>query len=135
MTGWSIEPEGVQSVLKKVKHSAEELGTAMGGIGGAQESLNAGTGITAYTERTACVNDGGMSAILAPVASALGDLLQSEEPRLKGIASRIQACALGAADATTAYIKGNEEMAATTQANAVSAASSGDLSFFTGGGR
>ncbi len=132
MTAWSIDPAGVQSVLSKVEVSAEALGTALSGASGAQDQLAVGTGVTAVANRTACVDDGGMSAILAPVTAAVAELLASEEPRITRIASRIQACGLGAGEATMAYINGDEEMAATTQAAAVQAASSGDLSFFGG---
>ncbi|MET0590300.1 MAG: DUF6507 family protein [Naasia sp.] len=132
MTGWSIDAAGVSAVLTRVQGSAEALGTAMGGVTGAQDQLNAGTGVTAMSAQSQvqCVNDGGMSAFLAPVAGAVVDLLNSQEARITGIATRIQACGLGAAEATTAYENGNLQMAAETQAAATTAAASGDLSFF-----
>jgi hypothetical protein len=63
---------------------------------------------------------------------AVVDLISSETNRVQGINARILACATGAGDATLAYVNGDEEMAAQTQAAAVQAAESGDLSFFEG---
>lgn len=113
MTSWRIEPHGVLAVLTSVQSASTELGTAFSGIEAAQTEMN-----------------GGVGQILASAAEAAIGLLESQQTRLTGITSRIEACGLGAGEATTAYISGDEDMATRTQAAAVQAASSGDLSYF-----
>lgn len=116
MTSWSIQTDGVSAVLQNVQVSSEALGTAFDSINAAQGELNSAVG-----------------GILSPAAVASIDLIESQQQRFTGIANRIQACGLGAGQATMAYVNGDEEMAARTQTAAVQAASSGDLSFFEGG--
>jgi hypothetical protein len=126
MSGWSIEPEGVRQVLNRVQDDAKELSTAFGGIADAQESLDGGSGATAAST---AVSQWRVAAtpLLAPVAAAVLGLLESEQARIAGIATRIEACGVGAGNATMAYLQGDEEMAASTQRSALAAASSGDL--------
>jgi hypothetical protein len=131
MTAWSIRPEGVSAVLTRVQTDAEALGAAVGGVVAAQESLNNGSGATAAADAMANCRVAA-DAMLAPVAAAVMDLITSQEAVVVGISARIQACGLGAGQATMAYVRGDEEMAASTQSAAVSAAASGDLSFFGG---
>ena len=129
MTAWSIQPEGISAVLTSVQAEAEALGTAFSGIVGAQDDLNAGSGATASADAAATCRVAA-DAILAPVAVAVIDLINSQEAVITGISARIQACGLGAGEAARAYVRGDEEMALTTQNAAVTAAASGDLSFF-----
>lgn len=126
MNGWSIEPQGVQQVLKKVQDDAENLSTAFSGIANCQESLDGGSGATAASTAISQCRVAA-TPLLAPVAAAVVGLLESEQSRIAGIASRIEACGVGAGKATMAYMQGDEEMAASTQRIALTAASSGDL--------
>ena len=113
MTSWQIEPQGVLAVLTSVQGESTELGTAFTGIIAAQTETNSGVG-----------------AILSSAAAAAIGLIESQQGVVVGIVSRIEACGLGAGAAATAYVAGDEEMAARTQTAAVLAAGSGDLSFF-----
>ena len=113
MTSWQIEPQGVLAVLTNVQGASTELGVAFNGITAAQTEMN-----------------GGVGGILSSAAAAAIGLIESQQGALTGIVSRIEACGLGAGAAATAYVAGDEEMAARTQTAAVQAAGSGDLSFF-----
>lgn len=113
MTSWQIEPQGVLAVLTSVQGASTELGAAFQGIATAQTELNSGVG-----------------EILSSAAAAAIGLIESQQGTLAGIVSRIEACGLGAGAAASAYVAGDEEMAARTQTAAVVAAGSGDLSFF-----
>ena len=129
MTAWSIQPEGVSAVLTAVRAESQSLGTAIDWLSPAQADLVSGS---AATQALGAFQSGGPTGqyLLAEVAMAASGLIESLVPRFTAISSRIQACGLGAAEATTAYVRGDEEMAANTQAAAVAASSSGDLSFF-----
>lgn len=115
MTSWSIQTDGVAAVLRDVQISAEELGTAIESINAAQTTLNLAAG-----------------GILSPAALATLDLVESQQSRVNNIATRIPSCVLGATQAASAYVHGDEEMATQTRSAAVQAASSGNLSFFEG---
>ena len=117
MTAWSIEPDGVVAVLTKVQGSAETFAGTFAGVETAQGELNAGVG----------------SDILVSSSVAVVDLISSQVPRVQGINARILACATGAGDAALAYVQGHEDMAEKTQAAAVQALASNDLSFGQGG--
>ena len=117
MSGWSIDPSGVQSVLASVETAASELRTALDSASTSFAELSVGAGPN-----------------MADVAAAIQALMESEQGRLTAIGNRITAGSLGASTATIGYIQGDEEMAATAQAAAGRAAVSGDLSFFTAAG-
>ena len=129
MTSWSIQPEGVSAVLTSVQRDAQTLGTALDGLNPAGADLANGSAATQAMSAMESGKEVGQY-LLAEVAMAASGLVESLVPRITNISNRMQACGLGAAEATTAYVRGDEEMAATTQAAAVSASSSGDLSFF-----
>lgn len=111
MTGWSIQPDGVLTVLTAVQASAETYAGSFAGLETAQADLVAGVG----------------TDVLLPCASTAADLLDSKATVVAAANARILACANGAAAATTAYVAGDEEMAARTQADAVTVAGSPDL--------
>jgi hypothetical protein len=115
MSTWSIDAPGVAAVLQNVQTASEELVTAFDSMNSAQSILSAASG-----------------GILAPAASATVDLIESQKSRFDNISARIQACGLGAGQATMAYVHGDEEMATLTQSAAIDAASTGNLSFFDG---
>jgi len=113
MSGWSIDPSGVQSVLASVENAATELRTALDSASTSFAELATGAGPN-----------------MADLPAAIQALMESEQGRLTAIGNRITAGSLGASTATIGYIQGDEEMAATAQTAATRAASSGDLSFF-----
>ncbi len=105
MSSWSISPSGVQSVLAVVQVSAGDLGTAAGGLETGHEELS-----------------GGVGDLLVGVANAVLGLIESETTTLTSVVNRIESCGTGAAEATIAYVAGDEEMAANAQSAAVTAA-------------
>ncbi|MFE9842597.1 DUF6507 family protein [Streptomyces goshikiensis] len=116
--GWDIKPSGVRGVLIKTETAAEgfekagnalktalpdaaqHAGTISMGGGGGGEGEGAGTG---------------------PIGGALAGLMASHDQRLAFIGARTGASIKGAMDATTAYVDGNLEQAATSQRNALQA--------------
>lgn len=110
MTSWSIDPQGVSTVLTSVETAATELATALDGILTAQDELSYGAGS------------------LGGVPAAVQALIESEQTRLLSVGYRINAGTLGASTAAIAYLQGDEEMAATAQSAAAASALSGDMS-------
>jgi hypothetical protein len=110
MTSWSIDPQGVSTVLTNVETAATDLSVALDGILTAQEELIYGAGS------------------LGGVPAAVQALIESEQSRLQNIGYRVNAGTLGASTAAIAYLQGDEEMAATAQAAAATSALSGNMS-------
>ncbi|MCU1445015.1 DUF6507 family protein [Cryobacterium sp.] len=110
MTSWSIDPQGVSTVLTSVETAATELSTALDGILTAQDDLVYGAGS------------------LGGVPAAVAALIESEKTRLTNVGRRINAGTLGASTAAIAYVHGDEEMAASAQAAASTSALNGDMS-------
>lgn len=110
MTSWSIDPQGVSTVLTNVETAATELSTALDGIITAHEDLVTGAGS------------------LGGVPAAVAALIDSEKARLTNVGYRINAGTVGASTAAIAYVKGDEEMAASAQAAASSSALNGNMS-------
>ena len=106
MSSWSISPSGVQAVLADVQVSAGDLGTAAEGLATGHEELS-----------------GGVGDLLVGVANAVFGLIESQTTTLTSVVNRIESCGAGAAEATIAYVAGDEEMAANAQSAAVTAAS------------
>ncbi|GAA3338443.1 hypothetical protein GCM10017714_09720 [Curtobacterium pusillum] len=109
--GWQIEPPGVQAALTGTETAATNLSTAFDGLADAHAAL------------TTAVGDD------QAVAGAVAALIESHSALLTRVGNHITAGLAGAANATLAYYHGDEEMAATAQANAIRASSTGD---FTG---
>lgn len=119
MTGWRIEPAGVQGVLTGVEGSAEDLGKSL-----TEAKLTAALqGLTW----------GG--AITQAVPGAVQALFEDQAVNLSNIGNRINAGIVGVANATIAYRSGQEQMAATFQDQAVKSAGSGDFSYFAHHGK
>jgi hypothetical protein len=110
MTSWSIDPQGVSTVLTSVETAATELSTALDGIITAQDDLIYGAGS------------------LTGVPAAVQALIESEQTRLLNVSNRINAGTLGASTAAIAYLQGDEEMAVTAQSAAATSALNGDMS-------
>ncbi len=109
--GWQIDPAGVQTTLTDTETAATNLSTAFDGLADAHAAL------------TTAVGDD------QAVAGAVAALIESHTALLHRVGNHITAGLAGAANATMAYYQGDEEMAATAQANAIRASSTGD---FTG---
>jgi Family of unknown function (DUF6507) len=104
MTGYRIDPNGVETVLNATKNEAEQFGTILSPLQGWVEFAATGTG--------------GSGAIVP----ALQSFFENQSEGLEAIGTRIGAAITGAYQATKAYVDGDLEMVQTYQQNAVTAA-------------
>lgn len=104
MTGYRIDPQGVETVLNATKGDAEEFGTILEPLQGWVEFAATGTG--------------GSGAIVP----ALQSFFENQSEGLKAIGTRVTAAITGAYEATKAYVDGDLEMVQTYQRNAAVAA-------------
>ena len=104
MTGYRIDPNGVETVLNATKSDAEKFGTILKPLQGWVEFAATGTG--------------GSGAIIP----ALQSFFENQSVGLKAINTRVGAAITGAYQATRAYIDGDLEMVQTYQRNAATAA-------------
>ncbi|GAA3337210.1 hypothetical protein GCM10017714_03220 [Curtobacterium pusillum] len=119
--GWRVDPAGVESVLNSVANRTTTMSTALGGSeDGSVQGVDT------------IVQDAATAAESQVIGEAVAGFFEHRKATLTGIQNRIRASLLGASGATKAIIAGDEHMAATTQANAVSAASTGDFAAFDG---
>ena len=120
--GWAVDPGGVEAVLNDVLTKSGDISVA---LGGAEGTTGGGVAASAMSAATAAES--------AVIGEALNGYFEEQAATIQSIGDRIQACLLGASGAVTAIQQGHEEMAASTQANAVHAASTGDFSAFQEG--
>jgi Family of unknown function (DUF6507) len=104
MTGYRIDPNGVETVLNATKSEAEQFGTILSPLQGWAEFAATGTG--------------GSGAIVP----ALQSFFEKQSDGLEAIGTRIGAAITGAYQATKAYVDGDLEMVQIYQQNAVTAA-------------
>ena len=104
MTGYRINPEGVETVLNATKSDAEKFGTILKPLQGWVEFAATGTG--------------GSGAIVP----ALQSFFENQSVGLKAMGTRAGAAITGAYEATKAYIDGDLEMVQTYQKDAAIAA-------------
>ena len=104
MTGYRIDPNGVEAVLNATKSEAEKFGTILNPLQGWVEFAATGTG--------------GSGAIVP----ALQSFFENQSDGLEAIGTRVGAAITGAYQATKAYVDGDMEMVQTYQQNAVIAA-------------
>jgi hypothetical protein len=104
MTGYRIDPKGVETVLNATKSDAEKFGTILKPLQGWVEFAATGTG--------------GSGAIIP----ALQSFFENQSVGLKAINTRVGAAIAGAYEATKAYVEGDLEMVQTYQKNAAVAA-------------
>jgi hypothetical protein len=104
MTGYRIDPNGVETVLNATKSDAEEFGTILNPLQSWVEFAATGTG--------------GSGAIVP----ALQSFFENQSAGLEAIGTRVGAALTGAYQATKAYVEGDLEMVQTYQQNAVIAA-------------
>jgi hypothetical protein len=104
MTGYKIDPKGVEKVLNTTKTDAEKFGTILKPLQGWVEFAATGTG--------------GSGAIIP----ALQAFFEVSSTGLQDMNTRVAASLTGAAKATQAYIDGDDEMVQTYQKNAAIAA-------------
>ena len=100
MTGYRIDPNGVETVLNATKSEAEEFGTILKPLQGWVEFAATGTG--------------GSGAVVP----ALQTFFENQSVGLEAIGTRVGAAITGAYQATKAYVDGDLEMVQTYQRNA-----------------
>ena len=111
---WKVDPAGVKSVLTNVETESQPIFESLGKIDAA--ATGAATGAQSQM-----------------ILAALGEFFTSIEKPIKTISNRVPAECDGAAAATMAIVRGDEEMAATAERNAQASAVSGDFTVFGGG--
>lgn len=109
MSGYKMDPAGVQRVLQAVGDRATELGTALDDVESATADVIQGSG-----------GDG-------IVGQALATFLTDQKSALGDVGTRISAGLNGATLAALAYVHGDEQMAAATTTAMTTAFSTGDL--------
>ncbi|MBF4577759.1 DUF6507 family protein [Frondihabitans sp. VKM Ac-2883] len=109
---WKVDPAGVKSVLGTVQTESKTIYDAVGKV-------------------DACVQSAGSSAQSEVIGQALTEFFTSLEKSFQAIQNRIPASIDGAAAATNAILHGDEEMAATAEANAASSAATGNFDYFS----
>jgi len=112
MTGWDLKPQGIQGVLKSTGETASHLEGQAKAYG---EHLTS----AASSAGTVSAEGGGGKAQGGLVALALSQYAEHATKDLQYIALRAGKSLQGAVDATTAYLRGDEEMAARAQRGAL----------------
>ncbi|MER6750559.1 DUF6507 family protein [Streptomyces fungicidicus] len=112
MTGWDISPSGVSGVLKETAKAAEGLSNTGKAL---QKTM------PSAAESAGTIQQGGVekSGVQGPVGAALGEFFTAYQEKLMYVAVRTSNSLNGAAGATNAYVKGDLDMAARAQANAL----------------
>jgi hypothetical protein len=114
MARWELDPERVRGVLRAVEQRRTELDEAL------RETRVSGVVLD--------VSGGGWP--VAAVPAAVEGLLADQVARLTRMRQHIDAGVVGTSLAVAAYEAGQEDMAATFQQQALTAAESGDLAPF-----
>ena len=114
MTGWQIDPSGVDGVLKAVDTDRTTLNEALAEekFTGIFDGLTWGGGVT------------------AEVPTAVNNLLQDQMKNLTNIGNRINAGIVGVSNATVAYNNSQYDMCSTFQTEMLASAESGDFQYF-----
>ena len=122
MSQWKIDGARVQAITNFIAGEAESFSNGLS-EDKFEELSNSLTG--GATEGSATVN-----TVTGAVPGAVTELVNSLNHDLETISDPVQAGVLGVASATVEYNQGNEEMAATFQSQMVTAAQTGDFTFF-----
>jgi len=112
VSGWDLKPQGIQGVLKSTGETASHLEGQAKAYG---EHLTS----AASSAGTVSAEGGGGKAQGGLVALALSQYAEHATKDLQYIALRAGKSLQGAVDATTAYLRGDEEMAARAQRGAL----------------
>ncbi len=120
MPGWDLNPQGISGVLKTTGDTASDLEKYAKAFGEHLTSAATSAG-TISAEGGGGGAEGGEKAAGGLVALALSQFAERASKDLQFVAARAGKSLQGAVDATTAYLNGDEEMAAEAQRNALSA--------------
>ena len=116
MTGWDLKPQGISGVLKTAGESASKFETYGKGFGGHLTSAASSAGTI-----SAEGGGGGEQAQGGLVALALSQYAERASRDLQFVAARAGKSLQGVVDATTAYLNGDQEMAAEAQRKTLAA--------------
>ncbi|MYS92472.1 MULTISPECIES: DUF6507 family protein [Streptomyces] len=111
MPGWDLKPQGISHVLQTTGDAASKLEKYAKAFG---EHLTSAAS-SAGTVSAEGGGEGGEKAQGGLVALALSQFAEHATKDLKFVAARAGKSLQGAVDATTAYLNGDEEMAAEAQ--------------------
>ncbi|MGI5511511.1 DUF6507 family protein [Streptomyces sp. CA-106131] len=114
MTGWDLKPQGIQGVLKTTGETASHLEGYAKAYGEHLTSAASSAGTV-----SAEGGGGGEKVQGGLVALALSQYAEHATKDLQYIALRAGKSLQGAVDATTAYLQGDEAMAAEAQRKAL----------------
>ena len=114
MPGWDLRPQGIQGVLKTTGDTASHLEGHANAFGKHLTSAASSAGTI-----SADGGEGGGKQQGGLVALALSQYAEHATKDLQFIAARAGKSLQGAVDATTAYLNGDEHMAAEAQRKAL----------------
>ncbi|WP_026253039.1 DUF6507 family protein [Streptomyces sp. PsTaAH-124] len=117
MSGWDLKPQGISGVLKTTGESASHLETYGKAFG--EHLTSAATYAGTISADSGGGKDGKGQGGL--VALALSQWAEHASKDLQFVAARAGKSLQGVVDATTAYLNGDEEMAARAQRAALKA--------------
>ena len=116
MTGWDLKPQGISGVLKTTGETASKFETYGKSFGEHLTSAAASAGTV-----SAEGGGGGEKAQGGLVALALSQYAERASKDLQFVAARAGKSLQGVVDATTAYLNGDQEMAAEAQRKTLAA--------------
>ncbi|MCX4700727.1 DUF6507 family protein [Streptomyces sp. NBC_01373] len=118
MPGWDLKPQGISSVLKTTGETASDLEKYAKAFG--EHLTSAATSAGTISAEGGGGGEGGEKAAGGLVALALSQFAERASKDLQYVAARTGKSLQGAVDATTAYLNGDQEMAAEAQRAALS---------------
>ncbi|MDH6623413.1 hypothetical protein M2271_001200 [Streptomyces sp. LBL] len=116
MSGWDLKPQGISHVLKTTGDTASDLEKHAKAFG--KHLTSAATSAGTITAEGGG-GEGGEKAAGGLVALALSQYAERASKDLQYVAARAGKSLQGAVDATTAYLNGDQEMAAEAQRKAL----------------
>ncbi|MFD7813293.1 DUF6507 family protein [Streptomyces sp. NPDC059785] len=124
MTGWDIDPVGVQATLTTTGEAGGDLEKVATSLGKnmASAAASAGTAVPGgqfHGPMVGPVVPGTPRVPVGPVAAALSEYLSERQKKLAFMAQRTVNSVQGAAQATNAYNHGDLDMAADAQKEAL----------------
>jgi hypothetical protein len=117
VTGWDLKPQGISGVLKTTGETASKFETYGKNFGDHLTSAASSAG----TISAEGGGEGGEKAAGGLVALALSQYAERASKDLQFVAARAGKSLQGVVDATTAYLNGDQEMAAEAQRKTLAA--------------
>ncbi|MFD6937041.1 DUF6507 family protein [Streptomyces goshikiensis] len=130
MTSWDIKPQGVQGQLKIVGGNAGDLEKALNALITSMSEAAQAAGTAVPGSASGMTPQGPLAPgaapapgqvfmaskkAMGPVAAALGEYLTKRKPEFVSMSGRIEACILGAVQATNEYLQGDLDQAKEAQ--------------------